>query len=117
MRLPSAAVNQEIYPPATPEALAFFATDLRERNQENFAFCKFRLSHKPTPRASSEKRVQALDTDDAALSASTVEYEFHPHILRIEQRWLRERAGHSMAAHPVCSVQEWSAREYLARNR
>ncbi len=37
------------------------------------------MSNKPTPRASSKKCIQALGTDDAALSASTVfEYEFHP---------------------------------------
>ncbi len=94
----------------------FFATDLRERNQENFAFRELRLSHEPTPQASSKKCIQALGTDDAALSAFTAEYEFHPHILRIEQRWLQERACHSTAAHPVRSVQEWSTREYFARN-
>ncbi len=77
---------QEIYPYAMPEALAFFALDLRERNRENFAFCKFCFSHEPTPQAFSKKCVQARGTDDAALSASTVEYEFHPHILQIEQR-------------------------------
>ena len=33
----------------------FFATNLRERNWENFAFREFRLSHEPTPRASSKK--------------------------------------------------------------
>ncbi len=86
MHLQSAAVNQEIYPYATPEALAFFATDLRERNQEIFAFCKFCLSHEPTPQASSKKCIQAVGTDNAALSASTVEYEFHPQVLQIEQR-------------------------------
>ncbi len=32
------------------------------------------MSHEPTPQASSKKCIQALDTDDAALSASTVEY-------------------------------------------
>ncbi len=73
---------QEIYPYATPEALAFvFATDLRERNQEKFAFHEFCLSHELTSQASSKKCVQVLGTDDAALSASTVEYEFHPHVL------------------------------------
>ncbi len=99
-----------------PEALAFFATNLRERNQENFAFREFCLSHEPTPWASSKKCVQVLGTDNAALSAFTAEYEFHPHVLQIEQRWQRERACHSMAAHPVRSVQEWSAREYFTRN-
>ncbi len=98
------------------EALVFFATNLRERNWENIAFHKFRLSQEPTPRGSSKKCVQVLDTDDVALPASTVEYEFHPHVLQIERRWLQERAGHSTAAHPVLSVQEWSACEYFARN-
>ncbi len=92
----------------------FFVTNLRERNWENIAFRKFCLSHKPTHRASSEKCVQALGTDDAALF--TAEYEFHPHILQIEQCWLWERACHSMAAHPIRSGQEWSTREYFARN-
>ncbi len=101
-----------------PEALAFFfATDLREKNQENFAFREIHLSHEPTPQASSEERIQAPNTDDAALSASTVEYEVHPHVLQIEQCWLRERAGHSTAAHPVRIVQEWSTHEYFVRNR
>jgi hypothetical protein len=63
----------------------FFAINLRARNVKNFAFRKFCLSHKPTPRASSKERVQVPNTDDAALSASTVEYEFHPHILQIER--------------------------------
>jgi hypothetical protein len=86
VRLRLAAVNQEIYPYAMPEALAFFfATDLREKNQENFAFREIHLSHEPTPQASSEERIQAPNTDDAALSASTVEYEVHPHVLQIEQ--------------------------------
>ncbi len=68
-----------------PEALAFFfATNLRERNQENFAFTKFCLSHELTPRVSSKKCIQALGTDDAAVSAFTAEYEFHPHVLQIE---------------------------------
>ncbi len=108
---------QEIYPYATPEARAFFATNLREGNWENFAFRKVCLSHKPTPRASSKKSIQVLGTDNATLSAFTAEYEFHPHVLRIEQRWLQERACHSTAAHPVRSAQEWSTSEYFARNR
>ncbi len=116
VHLQSAAFKQEIYPYAMPEALAFFLPPIWERNWENFAFRKFCLSHKPAPWASSKKCVQVLGTDDAALSASTVEYEFHPHILQIERCWLRERACHSMAAHPVCSVQEWSTHEYFARN-
>ena len=62
----------------------FVATDLEREESKNFAFRKFCLSHEPTPRASSEKCVQALDTDDAALSAFTVEYEFHPYILQIK---------------------------------
>jgi hypothetical protein len=87
VHLQLAAVNQEIYPHATLETLAvFFATNLIERNRENFAFRKFCLSHEPTLQASSKKRIQAFGTDDAALSASTVEYEFHPHVLQIEQR-------------------------------
>jgi hypothetical protein len=77
---------QEIYPYATTGALAFFATNLRERNRENFAFRKFCLSYEPTPQASSKKCIQLLGTDNAALSAFTAEYEFHPHVLRIEQR-------------------------------
>ncbi len=110
--------DQEIYPLRYAGGPSiFFATNLRERNWENFAFRGFCLSHEPTPWASSKKCIQVLGTDDAALSASTVEYEFHPHVLRIEQHWLQERACLSTATHPVCSVQEWPTREYFARNR
>ncbi len=84
--------------------------------EKNFTFRNFCLSHERTPRASSKKCVQALDTDNAALSASTVEYEFHPYVPWIERRWLQERKGHSTASHSVCSVQEWFACKYSARN-
>ena len=94
----------------------FFATDLRERNWENFAFREFCLSHEPTPWASSKECIQAPNTDNAALSASTVEYEFHPYVPQIDQCWLQERTGHSTASHSVRSVQEWFARKYFARN-
>jgi hypothetical protein len=62
----------------------FVATNLEREESKKNAFHKFCLSHEPTPQASSKKCVQALDTDNAALSASTVEYEFHPYVPRIE---------------------------------
>jgi hypothetical protein len=66
-------------PQATPEALLFFLPlierkESRFRNQQN----PF-VSYKRIPTVTSEKRVQALDTEDTALSASTADYEFHPH--------------------------------------
>ena len=36
------------------------------------------VSYKRIPTVASEKRVQALDTEDTALLASTADYEFHP---------------------------------------
>jgi hypothetical protein len=52
---------------------------LRERNQD-FATSKNPfVTYKQIPTVASEKRVQALDTEDTALSAPTADYEFHPH--------------------------------------
>jgi hypothetical protein len=57
----------------------FLRRRLREGNREDFSLREFCLSNYATPQASSEKRVQAPNTDDATLSTSTVEYEFYPH--------------------------------------
>jgi hypothetical protein len=58
--------------------IIFLRHRLREGNREDFSLREFCLSYYATPQASSEKRVQAPNTDDATLSTSTVEYEFHP---------------------------------------
>jgi hypothetical protein len=51
---------------------------LRERNQD-FATSKNPfVSYKQIPTVASKERVQALNTEDIALSASTADYEFHP---------------------------------------
>ena len=41
-------------------------------------------SNEPTPQASSQECVQAPSTDDATLSAPTVDYEYQPHVQQIE---------------------------------
>jgi hypothetical protein len=49
-----------------------------ERNQDFATSKNSFVSYKQIPTVTSEKRVQALDTEDTALSASTADYEFHP---------------------------------------
>jgi len=66
-------------PQATPEALAIFSTTDQEKGIKIFQSAKIRLC--PTKRIStvaSEKRVQAFNPEDTALSAPTADYEFHP---------------------------------------
>ena len=54
------------------------------------------VSYKRIPTVASKKSVQALDTEDTALLASTANYEFHPDD-RVKQPRMRERAVDSIA--------------------
>jgi len=62
------------------------------------------VSYKQIPTVTSEKRVQALDTEDTALLASTADYEFYPDV-RDERRRMRERARDSTAPNSVFNLQ------------
>jgi len=56
------------------------------------------VSYKQIPTVASKKRIQALDTEDTALSASTADYEFHPNAELTDQ-------ADSTAPNPVCNLQ------------
>ncbi len=59
------------------------------------------MSYEQIHTVASEKRVQAFNPEDTALSAPTADYEFHP-TDRIDRPRLWERAADSAAPNPVC---------------
>jgi len=56
----------------------FFRRRSRERNQDFSRRKNLFVSYRRIPTVASEKRIQALDPEDTALSAPTADYEFHP---------------------------------------
>jgi len=77
---------------------------LREKNQDFATSENPFVSYKQIPTVASEKRIEALDSEDTALSASTADYEFHPNN-RVKRPRMRERAADSTAPNPVCNLQ------------
>jgi hypothetical protein len=51
---------------------------LRERNQDFSRSENPFVSYEQIPTVASEKRIQAFNPEDTALSAPTADYEFHP---------------------------------------
>jgi hypothetical protein len=84
------------------EALLFLLPRIKSRNQDFARRENACVSYRQIPPVASQERVQALDPGDTTLSASPVDYEFHPYV-RIERRRVREGARHSMstASNPV----------------
>jgi hypothetical protein len=56
----------------------FFRRRSRERNQDSSTSENQFVSYRRIPTVASEKRVQAINPEDTALSAPTADYEFHP---------------------------------------
>jgi len=77
---------------------------LRERNQDFATSENPFVSYKRIPTVASEKRIQAFDTEDTALSAFTADYEFHPDN-RFKRPRMQERAADPTAPNPVCNLQ------------
>jgi len=60
------------------ETTEIFHRESRERNQDFATSENQFVSYERITTVASETRIQALDTEDTALSASTADYEFHP---------------------------------------
>ena len=77
----------------------------KSRNQDFSSRRNACVSDRQIPPVASQERVQALDIGDTTLSASPVDYEFHPYV-RIERRRMREGARNTTAPNPVCNLQD-----------
>jgi hypothetical protein len=82
-------IGEEFLKSRTPEEIStasgyaggptiFFRRRSRERNQDFSRSENPFVSYRQIPTVTSEKRIQALDPEDTALSAPTADYEFHP---------------------------------------
>ena len=93
----------------------FLLPRIKSRNQDFASRGNACLSYRQIPPVASQERVQALDPGDTTLSASSVDYEFHPYV-QIERHRVQERARHSSASNPVRNLQGGIHYEGLQRD-
>jgi hypothetical protein len=118
LRSPTVVRLVSIGSPSSPETLGkivltsgyaggptiFLLPRNKSRNQ-HFSSCRNAcVSDRQIPPVASQERVQALNIGDTTLSASPVDYDFHPYV-QIEQRRMQEGARNTTAPNPICNLQ------------